>query len=316
MARQLWAIFIALYVATLIAYHRFEDSKHALDILGNIPTFLASLAAIVAGFIALKTYVDSKRKEPSRVAFEAYQDSLKSLIAVLSEPDGSKAYKLYYLSVCHETFSKIEPLITEKEHRSVIAVTHNILKHYIGMLIRGHDINDYFYNEKPYGKPYSLSVSGAANALYEYWFDNIRGHSNVFKHSKGKMEVFGASPYGIGDEVLIKALAIYANDNLELTKVTRRIRENIERIETTGRHELIELSELFPVAVAFVLLRKQTTTYRSERGLELGLRGAYSDEYWICYHITANHRQLETMPNLKVVKPFKFPSVPSAANDK
>ncbi|EGQ7650914.1 hypothetical protein EM59_016420 [Vibrio parahaemolyticus] len=301
MTRQLWAGFIALYVATMITYHRFENSDNALDILGNIPTFFASIAGVIAGLIALKTYIDSKRKEPSKVAFEAYQDSLKSLIAVLSEPNDDKAYKLYYLSVCHETFSKIEPLITEQEHKSVIAVTHNILKHYIGMLLRGHGIGDYFYCDKPYEKEYRLNVTDSANALYEYWLDNIRGHSNFFKQSKGKMEFFAASPYGISEDVLIKALAIYANDNLELSEVTKRIKTTIELTETNFKHELIELAELFPVAVAFLLLRKQTSPYRSNNGWELGLKNSYSDDYWICYHVNPYQRQVEKLPNLKVM---------------
>ncbi|EHR0760544.1 hypothetical protein KUH14_004424 [Vibrio parahaemolyticus] len=301
MTRQLWAGFIALYVVTMITYHRFENSENALDILGNIPTFLASLAAIVAGFIALKTYVDSKRKEPSKVAFEAYQDSLKSLIAVLSEPDGGKEYKLYYLSICHETFTKIEPLITEQEHRSVIAVTHNILKHHIAMLIRDHTIADYFYFDKPYEKSYRLNVTDSANALYEYWKEHIRGHSNFFKQSKGRMEVFTGSPFGISEDVLIKALAIYANDNLELSEVTKRIKATIELTETNSKHELIELADSFSVAVAYLLLKKQTSPYRSNDGWELGLKNSYSDDCWICYHVNPYQRQVEKLPNLKVL---------------
>ncbi|MCD9498845.1 hypothetical protein [Photobacterium carnosum] len=301
MARSIWFIAIALYIATMITYNRFENSKHALDILGNIPTFLASLVAIIAGFIALKTYTDSKRKEPSRVAFEAYQDSLKSLIAVLSEPEGGKEYKLYYLSICHETFTKIEPLITEQEHRSVIAVTHNILKHHIAMLIRDHAIGDYFYFDKPYEKSYRLNVTDSANALYEYWKEHVRGHSNFFKQSKGRMEVFAGSPFGISEDVLIKALAIYANDNLELSEVTKRIKATIELTETDYKHELIELADSFSVAVAYLLLKKQTTPYRSEANWELGLKNSYDDKYWICYHVNSYHRQVEELPNLKVM---------------
>lgn len=300
MTRSLWLVAIALYVGTMITYHRFENSEHALEILGNIPTFLASLAAIVAGFIALKTYVDSKRKEPSKAASDAYQECLKSLIEVLTS-DASKDYKLYYTGVCHETLCKVEPLITEPEHKSVIAVTHSILKHHIDMLLRNYGISDYFCNDKPYENSYVLDVKNSANALYDYWKQHIRGRSNFFNKTSGRVDLFGASPFGINDELLIQVLAMYANDNLELDRVTKRITATIQQIETHTKHELIDFAERFPVTIAYLLLRKHTRPYRTEQGLELGLTGAYNDKYWICYHLSPNHRQVEELPTLKVL---------------
>ncbi|QUM84596.1 hypothetical protein [Moritella sp. 28] len=300
MARSIWFIAIALYIGTMITYHRFENSKHVLDILGNIPTFFASLAAIIAGFIALKTYTDSKRKEPSKAASDAFQECLKSLIEVLTS-DKDKMYKLYYVGVCHETLSKVELLITEPEHKSVIAVTHNILKHHIEILLNTHGIEDYFCFHKPYEKSYRLNICDSANALYEYWREHIRGNSNICKISTGKVDFFASSPFGIDEKLLIKALALYANDHLDLVKITARIKSKIQLIETETKHELIDFAERFPVAIAYLLLRQHTKPYRTENGLELGLLRTYSDEHWTCYNIESDICQVEEIPNLKVL---------------
>lgn len=76
---KIWSISIALYVGVLIAYHRFENSKYALEILGNIPTLLASIATAGAFAIAAATYVASSKRAPSKDAFEVYKETLDEL---------------------------------------------------------------------------------------------------------------------------------------------------------------------------------------------------------------------------------------------
>ncbi|ELK8500817.1 hypothetical protein RV040_004380 [Vibrio alginolyticus] len=278
MARSSWLVAIVFYICTMIAYHRFEDSKYALDILGNIPTFLASLAAVIGGLVALKTYTDSKRKEPSKAAFDAYQECLKSLIEVLTSKE-DKTYKLYYTKVCYDTLRKVEPLITQQEHKSLIAVTNNILKHHLDMLLKSYCIADYFCCHKQYEKSFPNTVTGSANALYDYWKEHVRGHSQTYKDSQGEIDSFGAYPFGIDKDFLIKALALYANDRLELNKVTERIEENLQLIETNTRHELIDFADGFPMLTAYLLLKTHTQSYKTENELALGLTCSYDEKY-------------------------------------
>ena len=165
--RSIWIVIVS-YILILITYHRFENSEHTLQILGNIPTLLSSIATAGAFLIAAKTYLNSASQEKSKVAFTAYQESIENLIAILSKKEFDKSYKLYHSSLCFDAITRVETIVTAEEHKAILESKHIILKHHIEQLFLEYGVNDYFCSDKSSEKAIYYCMSKAADDLLNF----------------------------------------------------------------------------------------------------------------------------------------------------
>ncbi len=280
---KFWSISIGLYVGVMITYHRFEDSKYALEIIGNIPTLLSSIATAGAFAIAAVTYVANSRRESSKDAFEVYKETLDELNQNLRAKE-NKNYKLYQVGVAFDALANLNTVVTEKDHRSILLVKFVPIKHEIELLLQSFKINEYFCHDVEYKQQYHLNVPLSADAFYKYWLDNIMGKSLVFESSNGKVDFFSSYPFGIDDELLIKSLCM-CSQNLDLNDVFLRISSVLKRVETQEKHELIDFSERLPVVVAFLLLKNQTEPYTDNGLIKLRLKQAFNNKFWLQYQM-------------------------------
>ncbi|MGM2836743.1 hypothetical protein ACS2TZ_49660, partial [Bacillus cereus group sp. Bce025] len=91
------------------------------------------------------------------------------------------------------------------------------------------------------------------------------------------VDSFASYPFGIDDELLIKALSM-CTQNLDFHAVYSRILGLLKVVNTTGPHELIELSERLTMPVAFLLLKNQTVAYGNVGNIKLKLRQTINDK--------------------------------------
>ncbi|MFH4667137.1 hypothetical protein WMQ48_20845 [Vibrio cidicii] len=281
---KLWSVAIALYIGVLIVYHRFEDSKYALEIMGNIATLVASIATAGAFAIAAITYVASSKRVPSKDAFEVYKETLDELKQIL-RGDEDKGYKLYQVRVSFDALADLNQVVTEADHRSTLLVKLVPIKHEIELLLKSYRIKDYFSHDIEHDEDYYLDVSSCADAFYTYWLKNIKGKSSVFQESGGEVDLFSSYPFCIDDKLLIKALSM-CTQNLDFHAVYSRISGVLKVVNTTEPHELIELSDRLEMPVAFLLLKNQTVPYGKGGNIKLKLRQTIDDKYWIKYRIS------------------------------
>ena len=287
MSKLVWSIALAIYVATMVTYNRFENSEHALLILGNIPSFISAIFTSFAFVVAALTFYSSKKREPSKESYTTYKESMNDLIKILKSKDYDNEYKTYYISLAYDALSKIEKYITEDDHKKAISVFHVMLKHEIKLVLHSIKIHDYFCSKHEFKGDYFLNVTSSADALYSYWYEHISGKSDFFKKVDGKTDFFAAYPHGIGEEFLINALAMYANNNLNLANVKKNIEKSLNEVETKGNNELIILSEKLPETVAYLLLKRQTTpSGRNGDKISLKLKSSFSDTFWLSYQMT------------------------------
>ncbi|ENP8357874.1 hypothetical protein KIP00_00130 [Vibrio sp. B513a] len=292
---KIWSISIALYVGVLIAYHRFENSKYALEILGNIPTLLASIATAGAFAIAAATYVASSKRAPSKDAFEVYKETLDELKRILRGGE-DKGYKLYQVGVSFDALADLNQVVTEADHRSTLLVKLVPIKHEIELLLKSYRINDYFCHDVEHDENYYLNVSSCADAFYTYWLKNIVGKSAFYERTEGKVDFFSSYPFSIDDTLLIKALSLCSQD-LDLHTVQARIAGTLRVVSSNEKHELIELSERLPEAVAFLLLKNQTEPYGNNGEIKLKLRQTFNERYWIQYRMSKGSWQVFELPS-------------------
>ncbi|EGR0316312.1 hypothetical protein FL840_24350 [Vibrio parahaemolyticus] len=277
------AISIALYIGVLIAYHRFENSRFALEILGNIPTLLSSIATAGAFAIAAVTYVANSKRAPSKDAFEVYKETLDELKQILRKEE-SKDYKLYQIGVSFDALANLNSVVTESDHRSTLLVKLVPIKHEIELLLKSYRIEDYFCHDIEHDEDYYLNISSSADAFYCYWLKNIKGKSSFYERTNGKLDFFSSYPFSIDDTLLIKALSM-CSQNLDLNAVQKRITSVLQVVETNERHELIELSNRLPETVAFLLLKNQTVPYSDNGDIKLKLKQTFNQKYWLQYNM-------------------------------
>lgn len=287
MKRYIWISAIAIYVGTLIIYHRFEDSKNVLDILGNIPTFLSSLTTAGAFIVAAITYNSTKKRQPSQQCFEVYNETLNDLKCILRDPSKGAGYKLYNIGIAFDSLKTLNSTLTEEDHRNIVLVKYVAIQREIEILLRGIKVHDYFCNKDvPYDKSFSRNITSSADALYDYWYKNVSGKSSLFKFSRGIMDSFASHPYGIEPELLIKALTMCCS-NLNLWAVYLSITDTMAKVDTCKPHELIFLSDNYPETVAYLLLSYQTQPLTNKDGkVSLTLKSTYNDRYWLNYQMT------------------------------
>jgi hypothetical protein len=165
----------------------FENSKYALEILGNIPTLLASIATTGAFAIAAVTYVANSKRAPSKDAFEVYKETLDELKQTL-RGDEDKGYKLYQVGVSFDALASLNQVVTEVEHRSTLLVKLVPIKHEIELLLKSLRIKDYFCHDVEHDEEYVLNIPSSADAFYTYWLKNIMGKSAFYERNEGKIK--------------------------------------------------------------------------------------------------------------------------------
>ena len=279
---KIWPIAIGIYIAVMITYHRFENSKLALEILGDIPTLLSAITTAGAFWIAAITYTSNARRTPSKEAFEVYKETLNELKTILRSDTEGKDYKLYHVGVSFDALANLHNVVTEPDHRSTLLVKLVPIKHEIERLLKTYAISDYFLHDIEHNEEYNSNVSSSADAFYNYWLVNIRGKSSCFKKTDGKIDFFASYPFGIDDELLIKALAM-CSQNLDLFSVKHRISGVLKVVVTQEFHELVELAGKLPLVVSYLLLKNQTEPYLEDGQIKLRLKGVFNEELWLQY---------------------------------
>ncbi|RBM86808.1 hypothetical protein [Vibrio paracholerae] len=272
-----------MYLFVLITYHRFEDSKNVLAILGDIPTTISALATSCAVIIALITYISNLKKMRSKTAYDAYKEALGSLNETLAS-EQSTDHKLYFIGVCFESLIKIERHVTENEHRDILGSAHISTKFNIKKTLNELQVNDYLNCNANVEVPYHQSVSSCANALCEYWQSNLPGESSWSKQVNGITDSFASSPYAIDDDLVVKALALSVVEPLELKQIYDRVQKmRIEVTSNNNAHLFKEISDICPLALAYILLKSQVEVVKKSGEFELALRKTYDKKYWICH---------------------------------
>ena len=283
MSKLLSWLFISGYVLILITYHRFSGSEY----LGDIPTMISAVATSVAVFIALITYISNINKVRSKTAYDAYKESLESLNKTLTSTESIQD-KIYFIGVCFDSLAKIEPHVTEKEHQDILASSHISIKYQVQKALNYLDINDYFLSDIKHINEYDLTISSCANSLCEYWQTNISGESRWSKSSNGKWDVFGYYPYGVDEELLIKAFTLMVSEAVEIRKTYELLETLFKKVSSENYGPFIqETSKLCPLAFAYILLKFQTEPIRIPQSINdkprIQLRKTYNDQYWL-YH--------------------------------
>ena len=295
MRKLLFISAVTAYVLILITFHRFEDSKYAIDIFSSISSVVASIATAGAFAIAAKTYIKTTAKAESNSAFAAYNETLENLIHILSNQEYDKSYKLYHSALSFDAIVKIEKLVTENEHKAILEAKHIILKHHIEQMFLLFDINDYFCSEIETESYYYYSVSKAADDMCSFWQENISGKSNLAKRTDNKVDSFSCSPYGIDDVLLVKTIALYSGHVSKIKDAAKNIDNVVPKHLTDSPHPLIKITEKLAMPIAYLLLRKQTESFIKEDKIYLKLKNTVDDEYWLTYK-TSFGSVSETIP--------------------
>ncbi|OCH02284.1 hypothetical protein [Aliivibrio fischeri] len=276
-------LFISGYVLILITYHRFSETEY----LGDIPTMISAVATSVAVFIALITYISNINKVRSKTAYDAYKESLESLNKTLTTTESIQD-KIYFIGVCFDSLAKIEPYVTEKEHQDILASSHISIKYQVQKALNHLDINDYFLSDIKYINEYDLTISSCANSLCEYWQANISGESRWSKSINGRWDVFACYPYGVDEELLVKAFTLMVSEAVEIRKTYELLETLFKEVSSENYGSFIqETSNLCPLAFAYILLKFQTEPIRIPQSIvdkpRIQLRKTYNDKYWL-YH--------------------------------
>ena len=196
-------------------------------------------------------------------------------------------------------FLKIEKYITEDDHKKAISALSVIMKHEIEIVIHNIKINEYFVSDIEYTGNHRLNITSSADALYSYWYECISGKSDLCNLSDGKYDFFASYPYGIDGDFLINALAMHSNRNLNLFAVKNNIKKNLHEVDTHGDNELINLSEKFPEAVAYLLLNEHTApSFCGSDRISLKLKSSYNDKYWLRYQMANGGWLMHELPSV------------------
>lgn len=277
---------LGIYVLILITYHRFENSEYALQILGNIPTFISTIATVLALIIALKTYLTSLDKARSKTAYDAYKESLINLSNVLAN-EGNLDFKIYSIGVCFDSLAKIEPHVTEKEHRDILSSSHFVIKNQIKETLNSLQVNDFFNSKTESNYEYVQTISSCADAMCKYWHDHIAGKSYWSQTAKKQLDLFAIPPFSIDEELLEKAFALIISKPAEVEQTLQLLKTVLTLVTSERYGKYIEdVSRLCPLAFSFILLKVQTDceNYKLDEGKpRIKLKTTYDNKFWL-YH--------------------------------
>ncbi|MCG9719137.1 hypothetical protein L1D94_21275 [Vibrio alginolyticus] len=298
MKKQVWMISIAIYVVTMITFHRFENSPKALDILGDIPTLLSALATSGAFILAAFTYYSSMRRQRSQQAFDVYKDTLNELTSVLRAENSHYTYKLDRIEVVFGILGDLYGQITEDDHKAILRAHYIHLQSELRQFVNSLPIMCYLNSRIDDGQKYDWSVTGCADALYNHWYSTISGKSTFAKHCNQRSDSFGSAPFGINKYTLMKVLCMCdGNDSYfrSFEKMMGLLRKT--SISISDENPLIALSNQTPMAVAYLLLCEQTEPYKDDAGkIALRLKSTHDDKYWLSYQMYENSWLLHEIP--------------------
>lgn len=271
---------LLIYILILITFHRFENSQHALEILGNIPTVVSAIATSLAFIIAVVTYISNIRIDKSKTAYTAYKEVIDNLNAILSDKTNDNSYKIFYISIAFDSLVKIEPLVTEKEHKNILSSSHVAVKHHIINSMKSLEVNEYFSSEIAFQGSYKLNISSCANALCEYWQQHVAGKSVWAKATNGNMDCFASHPYGIDSTLLMKAFAIILSEPTQISSTYGNIYQISKNCTSQHGKIIDEMGNISPLAISYILLCNQTESVIENNELKLRLKSTQDETYW------------------------------------
>lgn len=280
MKNKIIVVGISIYVLILITYHRFENSKYALDILGDIPTVISAIATSLAFIVASITYVSNSKKEKSKTAYDAYKETTNNLNAVLQDKEASMDFKLYYCSIAYDAIIKIEPLVTEKEHKDLLSSAHVSFRYNIVNLLNKFKVNDYFCLDIQFEKAYFNNVTSCADALCQYWDSNVKGKSTWAQTTNGKMDSFASYPYGIETKHIMKALSLFVSEPTVVAKSYCDLYDLSKDCKSKHGNLLDKIGDAVPLSLAYILLCNQTESMNANGSIQLKLKSVVDTEYW------------------------------------